>query len=133
VQRLVLAAHEGGILTAAHDCADGGLAIALAECCIAGGVGLDATGASLGARLDAALFGEAQSRFLVATEEPQMLLTLAAEAGVPATVLGVAQGDRLRLGPLDAAVADLRTAYEEGLGRILGGAETAADADTGLR
>jgi phosphoribosylformylglycinamidine synthase II len=133
VQRLVLTAHERELLTAAHDCADGGLAVALAECCIAGGVGLASADASLGSRLDAALFGEAQSRFVVATEDAAALLALATEAGVPATVLGVAQGDRLRLGPLDAQLDDLREAYEGGLGRILGGAETSADADTGLR
>ncbi|MFA7297097.1 MAG: phosphoribosylformylglycinamidine synthase subunit PurL [Dehalococcoidia bacterium] len=133
VQRLVLTAHERELLTAAHDCADGGLAVALAECCIAGGVGLASAEASLGGRIDAALFGEAQSRFIVATEDAPALLALATEAGVPATVLGTATGDRLRLGALDASVDDLRAAYEGGLGRILGGAETAADADTGLR
>ena len=48
VQRLVLDANAAGLLSAAHDCADGGLAVALAECCLAGGVGLDAREADLG-------------------------------------------------------------------------------------
>ena len=120
VQRLVLDAHSKQLLTAAHDCADGGLAVALAECCIAGRVGLVGS-ADVTGRLDAALFGEAQSRFIVATEDASALLALAAAANVSAVVLGVAEGDRLRIGPVDASVAELADAYEGGLGRILAG------------
>src|SRR5690606_9228114 len=83
VQRLVLAAHDAGHLTAAHDIADGGLAVALAEMCIAAGAGIDATEIEVGARLDAALFGEAPSRFLVATRDPEAVVALAAAGGVP--------------------------------------------------
>src|SRR5690606_39177630 len=100
-----------GLLTAAHDCADGGLAVALAECCIAANTGLDAA-LDLGSRLDAALFGEAQSRFVVGTREADTLLALAAEANVPATTLGTVAGDRLRLGPIAVTVEELRDVYE---------------------
>ncbi len=127
VQRLVLEANARGLLHAAHDCADGGLAVALAECCLAGGVGLDASAADLGERLDAALFGEAQSRFVVATPDADgraALEALAAETGVEAVALGVATGTgedaRLRLGPLDASLSALREAHEGGLPRALG-------------
>ena len=127
VQRLVLDANARGLLSAAHDCADGGLAVALAECCLAAGVGLDARAAELGDRLDAALFGEAQSRFVVATPDAESraaLEALAAEAGVEAVALGVATGTgedaRLRLGPLGASLAALREAYEGGLPAALG-------------
>ncbi len=124
VQRLVLDANERGLLTSAHDLADGGLAVALAECCLAGDVGLDARAADLGARVDAALFGEAQSRFIVGVPDAEArdaLAALAAESGVPVTVLGPAGGDRLQLGPVDAPVEALRGAYEGGLERALGG------------
>ena len=130
VQRLVLDAHAQGLLTAAHDCSDGGLAVAVAECCLAGGLGLDASvlhpglapGAlAWGTRLDASLFGEAQSRFLVGTCEAAKVVALAVAAGVPCTVLGTVVGDRLLLGPLDVSIDALRDAYEGGLARILGG------------
>ena len=121
VQRIVLDAHALGLLTAAHDCSDGGLAVALAECALAGSIGIEAAGAVLGTRLDAALFGEAQSRFLVATQDAEAVRTLAQAAAVPCAVLGLATGDRLRLGPIDAALADIREAHEGGLGRILSG------------
>ena len=53
-----------GIALSAHDCSDGGLAVALAESCVQGGVGFVA-GAVLPPRWDAALFGEGQSRIVV--------------------------------------------------------------------
>ena len=123
VQRLVLDANARGLLAAAHDCSGGGLAVALAECCLAGGVGLDAGGADLGGRLDAALFGEAQSRFVVAAPDAAAraaLEALAAERGVPAAALGAAGGDRFRLGPIGLPLGALREAYEGGLPRALG-------------
>ncbi len=80
-------------------------------------------GIDIGARIDAALFGEAQSRFLVAAAPADVdaLTALAREADVPATVLGAAGGDRVRLGPLDLALDDARDAYEGGLERALAG------------
>ena len=123
VQRLVLDAHRRALLTAAHDCADGGLAVAVVECCLATGAGIEAGGAGFGARLDAALFGEAQSRFVVATRVPDALLALAREADVPATALGVVGGDRVRLGPLDVPLDALRDVYEGALPAALAGAD----------
>ena len=132
VQRLVLDAHLRGLLSAAHDCADGGLAVALTECCLAGGVGFEGGAAALGERLDAALFGEAQSRFLVAAPTAgaaASLTELAAEADVPAVDLGVAGGERIRLGPLDVALEAARDAYEGGLERVLAGSADGTSAD----
>src|SRR5690606_34901965 len=87
VQDQVLDLHARGLLTAAHDLADGGLAVALAEMCIAAGRGIDASDVDTGARLDAALFGEAPSRFLVATTNPRVVLDLAHAHGVPGVAL----------------------------------------------
>ncbi|MDP6605747.1 MAG: phosphoribosylformylglycinamidine synthase subunit PurL [Dehalococcoidia bacterium] len=131
VQQLVLDAHGRGLLTAAHDCADGGLAVTVAESCLAGDVGFEGVaeldfGPGPGARLDAALFGEVQSRFVVVVQsstDADALLELAAEAGVPATVLGTAGsgggGDRIRLGPVDLALDAARDAYDGALERAL--------------
>jgi phosphoribosylformylglycinamidine synthase len=118
VQAVCLEAAQRGLLSAAHDCSDGGLAVALAECCIAGVAGLDASSVVIEGRLDAALFGEQQSRILVAlmpaSVEP--LRAIAAEHGVAAIRLGSTGGDRLLLGGLvDLAVAELREAYDRGI------------------
>ena len=131
VQRAALAAIRQGIATACHDCSDGGLAVALAEMCLHGGpstglragLGLDASSAPPVPRLDAALFGEAQSRILVAVpaDRREELLAIARGLSVPFAFVGRAGGDRLRLWSLDLSLAELRDAYEGGLERALEG------------
>ncbi len=122
VQRLVLDAHARGLLSAAHDLADGGLAVAVAEMCIAAGHGLDAAGVDIGTRHDAALFGEAPSRFLVAVRDAgaaSALAALASTVGVPSTTLGQVEGDTVRLGPLAVTLDAARGEWETGLERAL--------------
>jgi len=125
VQQVCLEAIQRGFLRSAHDCSQGGLAVALAECCIAGGRGIDAAGVEPAGRLDAALFGEAQSRIVVscAAEAAGEVESLARGANVPVTRLGRVGGERLALGGLlDVSVEELAAAYHEGLPRALAGA-----------
>ncbi|MCH7998124.1 MAG: phosphoribosylformylglycinamidine synthase subunit PurL [Chloroflexi bacterium] len=123
VQRTALAAIRQGVANACHDCSDGGLAVALAEMCLAGGLGLDASAAPDVQRLDAALFGEAQSRILVAVpaDKREELLTIAQGMNVPFAYVGRVDGDRLRLWSVDLPLTELRDAYEGGLERALEG------------
>ena len=124
VQQLVLDAHGQDLLTAAHDLADGGLAVGLAEMCIFGATGIDASGVKIEGRRDGALFGEAPSRFLVAVEDDDAaarLVALALAADIDATVLGIAGGDRVRVGPVDLALDDATAAYDGGLAIALQG------------
>jgi len=122
VQKAALVAITEGSVSAAHDCAEGGLAVALAEMCIASERGIDASAVRLGGRLDAALFGEAQSRILLAVRRiaETRLADIAGEHGLPLTYLGTFASDRFRLGShVDRALAELREAYEGGLERVL--------------
>jgi len=124
VQRLVLEVHAAGLLSAAHDCADGGLATAVAEMCFAAGTGIEAASIDLGARLDSALFGETQSRFVVAVRDEATVADLEARAlaaGISATRLGAVAGDRIRLGAVDLDLETARTAYNDGLEQALAG------------
>ena len=95
-----------GLVLSAHDCSDGGLAVALAESCILGGVGfrgnLDA------ARWDAALFGEKQSRIVVSLHPANLpaLANLARSWDVPLLSLGRTGGDRFVLRIGDEATND---------------------------
>ncbi len=118
LQELCLDLIRGGVVRSAHDCADGGLSVALSESCMVGGLGLDASDLTAAGRQDALLFGEGQSRIVVsvAVADAARLAAAAAAAGVPATRLGVVGGDRLRVGGLvDAPVSDLSAAWEGGL------------------
>jgi len=111
-----------GILRSAHDCSEGGVAVAVAECAIAGGVGA-AVVLPGGSRRDTALFGEAPSRVMVSLAEDSaaQFFAMAAEWDVPLTVLGRTGGDRLEIsvadGPdrrpiLNLMLAELAAAYQ---------------------
>ena len=127
--RLLVAAAERRLLRSAHDCSDGGLAVALAECAIAGALGADCAGATWDGRRDAALFGEAGARAVVGLDpaHADALAALAAEIGVVVTPLGtVAAAEpadaRLRLGAaIDVALAEATAAHREALPRALDG------------
>lgn len=116
---LCLVACREGLLRSAHDIAEGGLAVALAECCIGGpellGVQLAADG---GIAPAAFLFAESQSRMIVSVRRRALsrLKDLAGAESVPLSVLGEVRGQRLVIGDLvDADLARLRTAWQNGL------------------
>ena len=117
VNRLVLAAAENGFLHSAHDCAEGGMLVALAECCLLGGVGVrcPAIRPEPPLRLDAAFFGESPSRYIVSVPSRAMpeLQSLARRHHVELSLLGLAGGDILEFeGQLRLTLAELREAWE---------------------
>jgi phosphoribosylformylglycinamidine synthase len=107
----VRAAVRGGELPTVHDVSEGGLACALAECCIEGG---------LGARVsldggEAGLFGEGPGGVLVAGPRA------AVESIDGAIVIGEVGGDSLEIeGALIVPVGELRAAYEGTIPAALG-------------
>jgi len=125
VQAVCIEAIRRGIVLSAHDCSEGGAALALLECCCAGGVG-----ASLRVETDLAphawLFSESQSRFVVTVSEENLdsLRDLAGSRRVPFAVLGRTGGDRLSVNDwLELGLGEMRKAREEALERLLGGGE----------
>jgi phosphoribosylformylglycinamidine synthase len=101
-----------GAVSAVHDLSDGGLAVALAEMAMAGGVGAKVDQLPAGPA-HAVLFGEDQARYLVATKNADALLAAAKSAGVPALRLGTTGGAALTLSAAESiSVADLKTAHE---------------------
>jgi phosphoribosylformylglycinamidine synthase len=125
VQTACLEGIRAGVVRSAHDCADGGLAVALAESALQSGCGLDASGWQPAGRLDSALFGEAQSRILVTIEagDASKLEDLGRRLRVPLLRIGITTEDaRFRLGEeIDLAVDELRRVYEEALPSLLAG------------
>ena len=121
VQGMARTAIEAGLAASAHDCSDGGLAIALAECCIPRGVGFHAR-FRLPERWEAPLFGEQQSRIVISLPPSNLdwLKTLVAEHGVPMAVLGNTGGDRFSVGAaFDIALSEIDDAWTHGLERAL--------------
>ncbi len=107
----------GGELDTAHDCSDGGLAVALAEMALAGGRGASIEALPSGPS-HAALFGEDQGRYVISVpaEKADDILARAAAAGVPALKLGTAGSDALILpGEQAISLTALRSAHENWL------------------
>jgi phosphoribosylformylglycinamidine synthase len=123
VQALVRSLIAEGVARAAHDCSDGGLALAIAESAFRGGIGADLAVLPGGLEAHVALFAETQSRIVVSVDAGDWpaLERRAAGAGVPCSRLGVTGGDRLRLGPLDVALEDARAAWDRGLADAMRG------------
>ena len=120
VQELCRWAIREGVAASAHDCSDGGLAVALAECCILGGVGFRGD-ARVPRRWDAAMFGERQSRIVVSLEPEEWprLEGMAARSEVPVCRLGTTGGGRFQWGPeLDLPLEEAADAWRHGLERV---------------
>ena len=112
---------ETELLQSAHDCSDGGLAVALAESAIGGGVGVHVRG-DIGERLDAALFGEAGARAVVSASRSVVaeLSALAEKHGVPCTEIGMVGSDRLIIADaINVTLAEASDAWENALPKLL--------------
>jgi phosphoribosylformylglycinamidine synthase subunit PurL len=120
-QTLVAAAREG-LLRSAHDCAEGGVAVTLAECTFgSGGVGLSvdlmSVDAPAGWTQAATLFSESASRVIVsaARENVPALLDLAAARHVPVRVIGTTGTDRIEVSISERSVIDMSVAEAEAI------------------
>ncbi len=131
VQATVRRGVQEGILSSAHDCSEGGLAVALAECCMMaepppGGGKTPWIGAALRvpfpARKDFVLFGEDASRIVVSLPNSNLvrLQEIARECGAPLILLGIVGGDRLEIqNALSVKVEDLGQAWRDGIPNVL--------------
>jgi phosphoribosylformylglycinamidine synthase len=112
------------VVAGVHDCSIGGLAVAVAEMAVAGGCGavLDGSSAGLGVPV-LEWFSESASRVVVAVTAAQLgtVLDRAAAAGVSATPVGEAGGERLTApGVFDVTLAAADEAWRHGIDRLLG-------------
>lgn len=115
----VLGAIQQGLVKSAHDLAEGGLAVALAESCISGKVGAKVQ-LETSLRPDVALFSETQSRILLSASPSQAaeLEQYIASRGVPVANIGVVTGTTLEVqvngaATLNRPIAGLKQVWEE--------------------
>ncbi|HEX9750193.1 MAG TPA: phosphoribosylformylglycinamidine synthase subunit PurL [candidate division Zixibacteria bacterium] len=132
-QSFVMRAIREGLVKSAHDCSDGGLAVALFECCIGAEeqlFGLDVTSPGTSLRPDAILFSESQSRIVLscAPKHADALARLAASESVPFQVIGnVTDTDRFVMRPLlDESMTELRAIHRDTLPRLMDDVRIAA-------
>jgi phosphoribosylformylglycinamidine synthase len=108
VQKFLRALIRKGVVKSAHDCSEGGLAVALAECCMSGAEKMGArirlpqtsgSSSQVNERLDVNLFNESQSRIVVSVprEASDLVEQEAAQAGIELTKLGSVGGSELAI------------------------------------
>ncbi|HMA46037.1 MAG TPA: phosphoribosylformylglycinamidine synthase subunit PurL [Frankiaceae bacterium] len=122
LQDVLVAAARDGLLSAAHDLSEGGLAQALVESCLAGGRGARVELAE-GADPFVEMFSESAARAVVAVPPggQRRLAGLCAARGVPYRRIGVVGGPALEVaGVLGVPLAELRAAHEGTLPRLFG-------------
>ncbi len=137
VQAVCLEAAEAGLLSSAHDCSDGGLAVAMAECCFSS-LNREAIGAEVNIpeialadefsslSIESTLFSESPSRIII-TFPPSArdaIETMAAQQDCPLTILGTVGGATLRIavgatGAISADVNELENVWRGSLARKL--------------
>ena len=116
---------RAGKIKSAHDCSEGGLAVALAECCISGTEQLGAViSLEPAGRSDVALFNESQSRVVVSVSDGDTSSILAelAESGVPARRIGTVGGPWLSITAYTSCqwqVEILRETWHDSIGNIM--------------
>ncbi|TFB12476.1 phosphoribosylformylglycinamidine synthase subunit PurL [Candidatus Marinimicrobia bacterium MT.SAG.3] len=123
VQDSVLEGIRQGVIKSAHDISDGGLAIALAECCIAGGNNLGANIViSRKIRDDELLFGETQSAIIVTISESDLMRIeeVSGKFQTPCETIGKVSGNSLSINSFfDITVSKLKKIYESALPDLL--------------
>jgi phosphoribosylformylglycinamidine synthase len=116
----------GGLVTAVHDCSDGGAAVAMAEMALAGNIGMTMTVVVQIPNPGAILFGEDQGRYVVTTSDPDRVRAIANEAKLFAVPIGTTGGDALvfdlvdRGGPQSVSLKELRAAHESFFPSLMG-------------
>jgi phosphoribosylformylglycinamidine synthase subunit PurL len=123
LQSLILEVAAEGMLHSAHDVAEGGLAVALAECCLTSPERLGARiELEQSMRTDFLLFAESQSRIIVTLDRQSWprLRDRAQREGIPVEAIGEVSGTRLEIGDsVDRSVAELAEIWEGALERAL--------------
>ena len=131
VQRTCLEAIKAGLINSAHDCSEGGLAVALAKCCILNSpqkigaiIDLLPSYFPFSFRADSLLFGEAQSRIVISChpENFNEIADLAHKNKAPLVRLGKVEGDKLTVGInrkklIDIGIDELEKLWRRGLSR----------------
>jgi phosphoribosylformylglycinamidine synthase II len=122
LQKAVIEVIQQSLVDSAHDCSEGGVAVALAEKAFAKGVGARVNLASNGLPAEFVLFGEDASRIVVSCDSENMarIKQVAEKHGIVAEVLGETIPERLEISidgsvALSASVGELNEAFEGAL------------------
>lgn len=138
----LLEAISAGVINSAHDCSDGGLAVALAECCVANlrhQTGADVDITAFPSIPDRALyFGETQGRYVITSDSPALVEAIAGKHSVPIYQIGVVRertaGFSLRAqgSSIESDVASLSSAWHDAIPSMMSAAAVATGAEAAM-
>jgi phosphoribosylformylglycinamidine synthase len=118
IQDFVLKSIDRQLIQSAHDVSDGGIAVAIAESCIWGQIGLAGDTHLIGGSKDASLFGEAQSRIILSVLPGNcaQFESLAEQESIPFFKLGTVRGINLDLpGIVNVTIDEMTVAWKNAL------------------
>ena len=121
MQSALLAIIQSGLVSAAHDVSDGGLFTTLLEMTTTHGIGLEVNISAEG-RLDGFLFGESQSRVVVAIEDDKIdqFKKEMEKATVPFSMLGKSKGDSIKINDINfGTISNLYNTYSNALHKMM--------------
>ena len=116
----LLAAMGDWLVRSCHDCSDGGVAIAIAEMCISGGIGAEIDVSKIHDDVNVAMYSESNSRWIVEVSEENVerfKKTLKDDA----VCIGRTGGDTLNIAGSELTVASMRKAWNDPIWEIMGG------------
>ncbi|MFN0219890.1 MAG: phosphoribosylformylglycinamidine synthase subunit PurL [Hyphomicrobium sp.] len=122
--RLIRALIRSGVASAVHDCADGGLLVAIAEMALAGDKGVELYPYEGKLPAHAVWFGEDQGRYVVETTpaKAEEVLERARLLELPARIVGKTAGTAIALkGETALSLGDLRASHEGWMKGLMGG------------
>lgn len=124
LQETLLTAIQSGLVESAHDCSEGGLAVALAECCISDKNNMIGATVNLtdSIRTDTLLFGESQSRVIISCtpDNESRLVEHFSKSNIPCTVFGTTGTDKLTINDLiKADINDLADSFYNALPKMM--------------
>ena len=136
LQKALIEMIQAGLVDSAHDCSEGGVAVALAESAFRDGVGLKVDLAAQGLPAEFVLFGEDASRVVISCDRGNLpgIQQVAVKYGLSSDVIGETVGERVEIridGQLvvSVPVAELSEEYEGALERALKSEPAAVGAD----
>ena len=126
LQKAVVELIAMGLIDSAHDCSEGGLAVAIAKCSFEKGIGCSVDLTSDGLFAEFALFGEDASRIVISCDPANVarIKEVGAKHGISVELLGEAVSDNFEIKVdgkvvVSAPVSELRYEYEGALERVL--------------
>jgi phosphoribosylformylglycinamidine synthase subunit PurL len=136
LQKTIVELGRSGLIESAHDCSEGGLAVALARCAFQKNMGCSVELSSQELAAEFVLFGEDASRIVISCDPASVarIKEVAEKHGISADVLGETVSGNLEIkvhgrAMISASVAELRDVYENALEQALRGEPAAVAAD----